>query len=339
MKKLIHVITRRLTVRYRKMSIHMVLSLAFTAVALVGVLFLGMSLLWRFSDITQGLIEENSQRILSQVNMNLDSYLRRMMRVSDTLYYSVIKNTEFVSEDPEKWMGLLYEENRDDLASISLFDENGDLISSVPLNEIKQGVHAEQRDWFAQAIDNVEDFHFSSPHVQNLFDDQHPWVVSLSRQVQLNYQGGMERGVLLVDMNFSGIEQICRNAELFNGGYVYLVSNTGELIYHPRQQLIYAGLMQEYHEQAPSYSDGCHNVNFDGNSYLMTIKTVGYTGWKLVGMVPTDPGGLGMMQIGLFGVSLLLFSAFLMAFLTFHISAHITDPIYHLEESIKRLEN
>mgnify|MGYP000354505027 CR=1 FL=1 len=50
MKKLIHVITRRLTVRYRKMSIHMVLSLAFTAVALVGVLFLGMSLLWRFSD-------------------------------------------------------------------------------------------------------------------------------------------------------------------------------------------------------------------------------------------------------------------------------------------------
>lgn len=76
MKKLIHVITRRLTVRYRKMSIHMVLSLAFTAVALVGVLFLGMSLLWRFSDITQGLIEENSQRILSQVNMNLDSYLR-----------------------------------------------------------------------------------------------------------------------------------------------------------------------------------------------------------------------------------------------------------------------
>lgn len=149
MKKLIHVITRRLTVRYRKMSIHMVLSLAFTAVALVGVLFLGMSLLWRFSDITQGLIEENSQRILSQVNMNLDSYLRRMMRVSDTLYYSVIKNTEFVSEDPEKWMGLLYEENRDDLASISLFDENGDLISSVPLNEIKQGVHAEQRDWFA----------------------------------------------------------------------------------------------------------------------------------------------------------------------------------------------
>lgn len=339
MKKLIHVITRRLTVRYRKMSIHMVLSLAFTAVALVGVLFLGMSLLWRFSDITQGLIEENSQRILSQVNMNLDSYLRRMMRVSDTLYYSVIKNTEFVSEDPEKWMGLLYEENRDDLASISLFDENGDLISSVPLNEIKQGVHAEQRDWFAQAIDNVEDFHFSSPHVQNLFDDQHPWVVSLSRQVQLNYQGGMERGVLLVDMNFSGIEQICRNAELFNGGYVYLVSNTGELIYHPRQQLLYAGLMQEYHEQALSYSDGCHNVKFDGSSYMMTVKTVGYTGWKLVGMVPIDPEGLGMMQIGLFGVSLLLFCAFLMAFLTFRISAHITDPIYHLEESIKRLEN
>lgn len=342
MKNLIHTIAGRLTVKYQKMSIHMVISLAFTGVALAGVLFLGMSLFWRFSATTEVLIEDNSQRILSQINMNLDSYLRRMMRISDTLYYSVIKNTEFDSGNPEEWMGLLYEENRDALVSIALFDENGELVSGVPLNEIKQEVHAEKREWFTQAIENVENFHFSSPHVQNLFDDpqhQHPWVVSLSRQVQLNHKGGMESGVLLVDMNFSGIEQICRNTELFNSGYVYLVSNTGELIYHPRQQLIYAGLMQEYHEQATSYTDGCHNVNFDGNSYLMTVKTVGYTGWKLVGMVPTDPGGIGMKQMGLFAVSLLLFFAFLMAFLTFRISAHITDPIYHLEESIKRLEN
>ncbi len=342
MKDLIRALAGRMTAKYRKMSIHMVISLAFTGIALAGVLFLGMSLFWRFSTTTEALMEDNSQRILSQINMNLDSYLRRMMRVSDTLYYSVIKNTELDHESPDDWMSLLYEENRDALVSIALFDGEGELVSAVPLNEVKKDIHADQQEWFTQAIENVEDFHFSSPHVQNLFHDpqhQHPWVVSFSRQVQLTRGGDTESGVLLVDMNFSGIEQICRNVELFNGGYVYLASNTGELIYHPQQQLIYAGLMEENHKQAATYSDGCHDITFDGRRYQMTVKTVGYTGWKLVGMVPAQPLGLGMNQLGLFAVSLLLFSAFLMAFLTFRISAHITDPIYELEESIKKLEN
>ena len=317
----------------------MVISLAFTTTALVGVLFLGMSLFWRSAVTTESLMQGNSQRILAQINMSLDSYLRRMMRISDTLYYSVIKNTDLEKENLDDQIQLLYEENRDSLVSISLFDSRGQLVSSAPLQELKQDTYANQRDWYINAIRDMENFHFSSPHVQNLFNDpKHPWVASLSRQVQLTRSGGIESGVLLVDMSFGGIEQICRDAELFNGGYVYLVSNTGELIYHPRQQLIYAGLMEENYQEAAGYADGSHTVTFQRQRYQMTIKTVGYTGWKLVGMVPMEMMGLGLDQLGLFALSLLLFSAFLMTFLTFRISSHITDPISQLENSIKKLE-
>ena len=41
---------------------------------------------------------ENSQRVLAQVNLNLDAYLRRMMRLSDTAYYSVIKDADLAEE-------------------------------------------------------------------------------------------------------------------------------------------------------------------------------------------------------------------------------------------------
>ena len=51
--------------------------------------------------------------------------------------------------------------------------------------------------------------------------------------------------MLLVDMSFNGIEQVCRDVSLANGGYLYLIDKGGELIYHPRQQLIYAGLLEE----------------------------------------------------------------------------------------------
>ena len=45
-----------------------------------------------------------------------------------------------------------------------------------------------RRDWFVDAKNQLENFHFSTPHVQNLFDDltyRYYWVVSLSRTVDL----------------------------------------------------------------------------------------------------------------------------------------------------------
>ena len=48
-------------------------------------------------------------------------------------------------------------------------------------------------------------------------------MVSLSRQVELTRRGSIESGVLLVDMNFSGIEQLCKDVTFaYDQGYLYL---------------------------------------------------------------------------------------------------------------------
>ena len=336
-----HRLTGTWVERYRKMSIQMVISLSFTAVAVLGMIFMGMSLFWRFSAATDQLIEDSSQRVLAQANLNLDSYLRRMMRLSDTLYYRVIKNGGEDRADVSAAMNLLYEENRDAIVSLAAFDEDGELICTAPLPNLKSTARPEDSGWFRSAMERVENFHFSAPHVQDLFEDpaaHFQWVVSLSRYIQLTREGETTGGVLLVDMNFDGISQVCRDVDLFNGGYLYLIDGAGELIYHPRQQLIYAGLLDENNLEAVTYQDGSHMETFQGQKRMVTVKTVGYTGWKLVGIVPTDALTVRSNQMFLFGLSLLLFSIFLLAFLNFRISAHITDPILRLEHSIKELE-
>lgn len=332
--------TKRVSAGYRKMSIQMVLSLSFTAVAVAGILLMGLSLIWRFSSTSQQMAAENSQRVLAQVNLNLDSYLRRMMRISDAVYYSVIKNTDLSEGNLTSAMNLLYEENRDDLVSIAAFDSHGDLVASVPLSSLKEDSRPKENAWFQAATGNMENLHFSTPHVQNLFNDPdtpYRWVVSLSRHVQLTRDGSTENGVLLVDMSFVGIEQVCQDVDLASGGYLYVIDGDGEFIYHPRQQLIYAGLLEENNLVAASYPDGSHLETFQGQQRQVTVKTVGYTGWKLVGVVPTQDSDLP--GLFLFGLSLLLFFIFLMAFLNFRISAYISDPIRRLEQSIKELES
>ncbi|WP_295765780.1 sensor histidine kinase [uncultured Oscillibacter sp.] len=328
--------------RYRKMSIQMVLSLSFTAVAAAGMVLMGVSLLWRFSAANEQLVAENSQRVLAQANLNLDSYLRRMMRISDTVHYRSIKNMDLSEDDLTAPLSLLYEENRDDLVSLAVFDGQGALVSAVPLSAVKQDADPMHSDWFQAASQSMENLHFSTPHVQNIFDDPdypYRWVVSLSRHVQLTRDGVTEGGVLLVDMSFSGIEQVCRDVTLGEGGYLYLIDGDGELIYHPRQQLIYAGLLEENNRAAAAYRDGSRTERFQGRTRQVTVKTVGYTGWKLVGVAPAASWLSASPQLPLFGLTLLLFSIFLMAFLNFLISARISDPIRRLERSIRELDN
>ena len=249
--------------RYRKMSIQMVLSLSFTAVAAAGMLLMSVSLIWRSSAANEQLVAENSRRVLAQANLNLDSYLRRMMRISDTVYYRSIKNMDLAEDDLTGDLSLLYEENRDDLVSLAVFDGTGTLVSAVPLTALKQDAAPADSDWFRAAVQSMENLHFSTPHVQNIFDDPdypYRWVVSLSRHVQLTRDGATEGGVLLVDMSFNGIEQVCRDVTLGSGGYLYLIDGDGELIYHPRQQLIYAGLLEENNRAAAEYQIGRAHV-------------------------------------------------------------------------------
>lgn len=339
MKKLFTRAAASLSRRYRTMSIQMVISLSFTAAAVAGMLLMGLSLVWRYSAGTEQLVRENTERVLSQVNMNMDSYLRRMMRVSDTMYYRIIKNADLATQSLDEGMELLYEENRDELVFIAVFDSKGALVAGTPLTALKEGADPASSDWYQAALDKMENLHFSPPHIQHLFadpDDSFRWVVSLSRYVQLTREGSTYSGVLLVDMGFSGIEQVCRDVELA-GGYIYLTDAEGELIYHPRQQLIYAGLETENNLAAASLPDGVHTETFEGERRLVAVKTVGYTGWKLVGVVPRG-GASDDGYTFLFGLSMLLFSAFLMALLNFRISARISDPIRRLEQSVKELE-
>lgn len=163
MKKLFARAAASLSRRYRTMSIQMVISLSFTAAVVAGMLLMGLSLVWRYSAGTEQLVRENTERVLSQVNMNMDSYLRRMMRVSDTMYYRIIKNADLATQSLDEGMELLYEENRDELVFIAVFDSKGALVAGTPLTALKEGADPASSDWYQAALDKMENLHFSPP--------------------------------------------------------------------------------------------------------------------------------------------------------------------------------
>ena len=146
---------------YRRSSIQMILSLSFTAVAVIGMLFLGMALLFRFSSSASSMAADNTRRILTQVNLNLDRYLHNMMQVSDTVYYRVIKNADLSQqkgrEELQDALELLYAKDRDVLVSLAIFEGDGSLVAATPLEDLKYSVSPHREDWFTSAMERILD--------------------------------------------------------------------------------------------------------------------------------------------------------------------------------------
>ncbi len=326
---------------YKTRSIQFLISFLFTLVSIFGTISICVALLLRFDSELRDMDKENGERIISQVNFSLDNHLRRIMQVSDTIYYNLIKDTDFEDESIDEEIALLFEENRSSLVSISLFDNEGGLVSSYPYGTLKTGIDLTETEWYEKSLESTENLHFFVPRVQNIFDKNestYHWVVSLARYAELTQKGSVNDGVLLVDMNFSEIEQICSSAEIGNDGYIYLASSEGEIIYHPMQHLLYSGIGSENNEIAVTYSDGTHYENFNGVNRQITVKTVGYTGWKLIGVVEQRNIILDTPNIFLFVIFVLLFFVFLLTFLNFRISKYIADPLKKLDETVRQLD-
>lgn len=125
---------------FKKKSMQFILSISFSIVALIGMVFMGITINSRSINSMKEMTITNNEQLIDQVNMNLNMYLRNMMRISNTMYYSVIKRVDLSKESLNEEMNLLYEANRDNLVSIAAFESNGRLVSAAPNDNIKNNL-------------------------------------------------------------------------------------------------------------------------------------------------------------------------------------------------------
>ena len=156
---------------------------AFSLISVFIMLVMGIIMYNRFLSIIREENVQNTQKLIEQTGKSLEDYLVSMRQISDALYYNTIKESEFSRDvqDIQVKMNLLYEANKDKLRSIALYNNKGALMMAEPVANQKENVDITGQEWFEQAMNKTENMHFSTPHIQNLFDDgtQHYyWVIS-----------------------------------------------------------------------------------------------------------------------------------------------------------------
>lgn len=335
---------KRLRLRHRiePRGIQSTIMLAFTAVALCLMLVLGLTLYSRFTAVSRQNTIQTTQQRIEQTQNSLEDYLHSMRQISDAVTFNIIQDSDAAGRDLEREMTLIYESYKDSLLTIALYNSSGGLLAAEPIEAEKTDPDVTEQQWFIDAMDQIENMHFSVPHVQNLFDDStysYHWVISLSRAVNLTDSSTPELGVLLVDMNYSAVarimEQINQNE---NGQYYYLADSSGKIIYHPKQMELAVGLAEEDSRSSAGRTDGVYTDRMNGETRNLVISTIGYTGWRLVGVIPERSFTYGIINLRYFIIMLMLLTVMLLLIVNRVVSGRISKPILMLSDSVRAYE-
>ena len=328
----------------RSRGIQTTLMTAFSVISISIMLILGIVLYARFSALSRGEIIQSTTKLMEQTGESLEDYLISMRQISDAAYYNVIKDSDFSDQEQEiqEGLNLLYEANRDNLRSIAVYNDYGSLMTAEPVAIQKEDPDITRQDWYKQAMDETENMHFSTPHIQNLFDDnsfRYYWVISLSRVVELTTGGDAQQGVLLVDMDYSSISRMMNQLNTMNNGqYYYLCDSNGEIIYHHRQLQLSNGIGSENNQAVADYKEGVYDEVFQGQRRKVIVNAISYTGWKLVGVIPYSAFTHGMVNIRYFIIMLTLLMAMMLVFINRVVSVRISRPILKLNHSVMEYE-
>ncbi|MFI3172532.1 MAG: sensor histidine kinase, partial [Eubacteriales bacterium] len=217
----------------------------------------------------------NSAQSVAQASNTISSYTEDMSKVMEMLEI----NSYGSEEDWEEFVTSLLS-IRTDIVAITNYNMDGVMIGCWSENE--QKVYVTTNLSYDEIVENdSEVLNISKPHVETLFENDYPWVVTISSRVDMD---GDEMVQIGMDIQFSEIANYIDNVGIGQHGYCFIVDEEGSIIYHPQQQLINSGIKEEDTEELAKVSDG----SYTQLNVIYTLNTIENCGWRVVGVSYVD---------------------------------------------------
>ena len=265
------------------------LTASFMACMAMLLVFIAASLITPLSDLLeQNAIDRTKETVLQSVS-TMNIFVDRLL---STLYFSTTVLPDDVDGGVDGWVGQmnLIKKSNSDVLSIALFHQDGSLLGSTGASAVSAAPEEiRETEWFQKALNwGGTVTYFSAPHVQHLFSGQRTYVITLARSVF--YQKGEQtaQGVVLMDVEYSSFSSLIDNVTLGSSGYIYVLDRQGELIAHPRLQLIYSGLAEENLTELSRFWVGQGRDEMDGRERVLISATLDQTRWRMVGVAYID---------------------------------------------------
>ena len=217
----------------------------------------------------------SSSQAVSQVSNTVGSYLRDMGQAMELVEQSVSESGE--SRD---WLLAAFLKYRPDVVAVTSYSAGGELLDCwSPGREPRENIF-QNLSFDLSAARESEGAYMTAPHVETIFEGYYPWVVTMTAPLE----GGGEAAWVSLDISFSSISSYLKNVSIGQRGYCFLMDRGGNIVYHPQQQLLYAGLKSEDTEALAALEDG----DYADDTVIYCLASVEGSDWRAVGVSYVD---------------------------------------------------
>ena len=220
---------------------------------------------------------------------------------------------------------------RSEVVAVTTYDAAGTLQDCWALGHTPRQNILQNLSFDLGAARRSADGYTSTPHVESIFAGYYPWVVTVVRPMP---SGNTPRWVA-VDVRFSGLGASINGVGIGQHGYCYLMDEHGNMVYHPQQQLLYAGIKTEEAARLAGLADG----TYVEDTVIYSIQDVPGSNWRVVGVSYIDEtvneSVWQMARITLGTAALILAAALLTGWVISHMLSH---PLQRLETAMEQFE-
>ena len=344
--------------RAPKMGIRLKMLLSFSLVIIVFISFMLYFAVIKYGEKLTGNNIGYANQVIGNLIWNLDNHIRELKNITKVAQYNYyIQNylnllqkqridhatATFRLEYFEKSIELFTDAintNRD-ITSIFIVGAREPLMFKSVHPNIDTAFAYQKQPWFQKALAAEGDPVITGPHRERFLKDNDETVFSISRA--MNSLGYLDQlGVILVDVNLSVIKNLCDSAKLGNNGMLYIVNQSGQIIYQPAQNTAAktggaAGgrpVKRLFQKVLPEFArniEGTFTAKSEGVKYQLVYGRMDTTAWTVVAVTPyqnviADANNIMNLIIIVGLISLILILA-----ITYLLSFRITNPIITLK--------
>lgn len=220
---------------------------------------------------------------------------------------------------------------RSEVVAVTTYDVSGNLLDCWALGHEPRAEFLKNLSFDINIAQQHREGYISAPHVESIFEGYYPWVVTVVRPMP---SGAQVRWVA-VDVRFSGLGGSINGVGIGQHGYCYLMDSRGNMVYHPQQQLLYAGIKSEETERLASLENG----TYVEDTVIYSIQDVPGSDWCVVGVSYIDEtvnqSYWQMVRITLGTAALILAAALLAGWVISHL---LSRPLQRLENAMEQFE-
>ena len=298
---------------------------------------------------TRNSIFENSsvytQNIIKQMNQNIDSYIDYMENIAymissneDVQEYLFGDNVDDGTRERliNQFKTIL--DGRSDIRNLGIIGINGRKLINDGKQSVNPDLKISTQEWYLDALQKPEGPLLTSSHVQHIVSGERPWVITLSRGLRNFSNGGEKEGVFFIDLNYSAISELCDQNTIGTKGYVFILDESGNIVYHPQQQQLYNELQTENISLIMDTDEDTVLTGTGNNGKLYSISRSDKTGWTVVDCTNVrellsksrQAQSIYVLTAVVLVIVALLFSRFM--------ARSITFPIQKLRDSMKKVQ-